>query len=219
MIWIQKLCDFYNFYNFFGLVDDGDLSWVMTARPLPMDGHHHQLPVFTLSLPQEYHPLVMLEARKVGPTIQAPNPMGRCLRYLALTDRVEVPDTVQQWGTWGSLFCINTIYTIGKRWRDRNQHCYYYKKILPLGFVDDLNRIVKCGQESLDLNTFLNAQIEQKILRLHVPDKNGKTKCHKLHIGKPNKGCPSLKVHGTSMPEALVEVNLNQNIGFEKSKK
>ena len=82
--------------------------------------------------------------------------------------------------------------------------------------MDDLNRIVKCGQESLHLNTFLNAQIEQKILRLHGPDKNGKTKCHKLHIGKPNKGCPSLKVHGTSMPEAVVEVNLNQNIGFEK---
>ena len=123
---------------------------------------------------------------------------------VGMTDRVNIPDTVQQGGTWGSLLCSNTIDTIGKKCRDRNQHCYYYKKIakiVPLGFVDDLNGIAKCGKESLDLNTFLNAQIELRRLRLHVPDKNGKTKCHKLHIGKPNKGCPSLKVHGTSMAE------------------
>ena len=74
--------------------------------------------------------------------------------------------------------------------------------------MDDLNGIAKCGKESLDLNTFLNAQIELKRLRFHVPDKNGKTKCHKLHIGKPNKGCPSLKVHGTSMPEVSEETYL-----------
>ena len=130
---------------------------------------------------------------------------------VGMTKRVDIPNIVQQGGTWGSLLCSNTIDTIGKKCRDRNQHCYYYKKrakILPLGFVDDLNGIARCGKESLELNIFLNAQIELKKLRFHVPDKSGKTKCHKLHIGKPNKGCPPLKVHGTSMPEVSEETYL-----------
>ena len=61
-----------------------------------------------------------------------------------------------------------------------------YKKtarILPLAFVDDLNGISKCGNESLALNVFLTTQIELKKLKFHVPDKSGKTKCHKMHIG------------------------------------
>ena len=38
-----------------------------------------------------------------------------------------------------------------------------------------------------------------KKLKFHVPDKNGKTKCHKIHIGKNEEFCPKLKVHGTEM--------------------
>ena len=130
---------------------------------------------------------------------------------VGMTERVAIPDIDQQGGTWGSLLCSNTIDSIGKKCRDRKIHCYYYKKttrILPLGFVDDLNGIAKCGQESLDLNTFLNTQIELKRLRFHVPDKNGKTKCHKLHIGKSHKHCPELKVHGKLMPEVSEETYL-----------
>ena len=130
---------------------------------------------------------------------------------VGMTKRVGVPDIVQQGGTWGSLLCANSIDTIGKKCRDRNTHCYYYKnkaRILPLGFIDDLNGIAKCGQESLELNTFINAQIELKRLRFHVPDVNGKTKCHKIHIGKSLKKCPALKVHGTPMPEVSEETYL-----------
>ena len=130
---------------------------------------------------------------------------------VGMTDRVSITDTVQQGGTWGSMLCANSIDTIGKKCRDRNIHCYYYKKkarILPLGFIDDLNGIARCGQESLELNNFLNAQIELKKLRFHVPDVNGKTKCHKLHIGKSLKNCAALKVHGTIMPEVSEETYL-----------
>ena len=33
----------------------------------------------------------------------------------------------------------------------------------------------------------------------HTHDVNGKSKCHKLHIGHENMTCPDLKVHGTAM--------------------
>ena len=72
---------------------------------------------------------------------------------------------------------------------------------MPLGFVDDLNGIAKCGFESRSLNTFLTTQIELKKLRFHTTEKNGKSKCVKMQVGKPNDFCPTLKVHGKIMPE------------------
>ena len=74
--------------------------------------------------------------------------------------------------------------------------------------MDDLNGISKCGKDSLALNIFLTTQIELKKLRFHVPDKSGKTKCHKIHIGRKNENCPTLKVHGTIMPEVTEDVYL-----------
>ena len=62
--------------------------------------------------------------------------------------------------------------------------------------------------ESLAINTFKNTQIELKRLKFHVPDENGKTKCHKLHIGKNHNMCPTHKVHGTVMPEVLEDTYL-----------
>ena len=59
---------------------------------------------------------------------------------VGLTSRVNIPRVVQQGGTWGSMLCSNSIDTIGKKCRDRGEHCYLYKetaKILPLAMVDD----------------------------------------------------------------------------------
>ena len=70
-----------------------------------------------------------------------------------LTDRVNIPNIVQQGGTWGSMLCSNSLDTLGKKCRDRGEHCYLYKKtprILPLAFVDDFNGISICGMESLN---------------------------------------------------------------------
>ena len=72
---------------------------------------------------------------------------------------------------------------------------------MPLSMCDDLLGISSCGQNSLSLNTYINTQIKLKKLKLHTPDKEGKTKCHKLHIGTQNNLCPSLQVHGTVMKE------------------
>ena len=56
------------------------------------------------------------------------------------------------------------------------------------------------------MNTFVNAQIETKKLKLYTPDANGKTKSHFLHIGKESKNCPELEVHGTAMERVSEDI-------------
>ena len=128
-----------------------------------------------------------------------------------MTDRVNIPTIVQQGGTWGPLLCSNSVDTLGKKCKDRGEHYYTYKnaaRVFPLAFVDDLNGIAKCGFESLSLNAFLTTQIELKRLRFHVADKNGKSKCHKMHVGKRNDFCPTLKVHGSIIQEVTEDTYL-----------
>ena len=67
--------------------------------------------------------------------------------------------------------------------------------------VDDINGISKCGLDSVALNTFINTQIELKKLKFHISDKQGWSKCHKLHVGPKNRTCPVLKVHNTVVEE------------------
>ena len=127
------------------------------------------------------------------------------------TDRINIPNIVQQGGTWGPGLCSNSIDTLGKKCRDQNIHNYYYKnisKVLIFAMCDDLNGVAKCGIESVALNTYINTQIELKKLRFHIPDKNGKSKCHKIHIGKNHDRCPVLKVHGTVMESVEYETYL-----------
>ena len=123
---------------------------------------------------------------------------------VGMTDRVNMPTIVQQGGTWGPILCSNSLGSLGNKCRDSGKHCYLYKKtarILPLAFIDDLNGISKCGSPSLALNSFINTQIELKKLRFHTADSKGKSKCHKLHIGREMRNCPALLVHGTPMQE------------------
>ena len=102
------------------------------------------------------------------------------------TERVIIRETVQQGGVFGPIMCSNSIDKIGKLCYQRGENLYLYKSmvnILPLAMCDDLLGISSCGQQSLSLNTFINTQIELKKLKFHTPDKNGKTKCHKIHVG------------------------------------
>ena len=121
---------------------------------------------------------------------------------VGITNRVNIPKIVQQGGTWGPALCSNSVDTIGKKCQDRGEPCYLYKnsvKVLPLAMVDDLIGISKCGINSIEMNAFMNIQIEMKKLRFHVPDKFGKSKCHKMHVGSSENRCPSLTVHDTLM--------------------
>ena len=142
---------------------------------------------------------------------------------VGLTDRVNIPKIVQQGGTWGPCLCSNSVDTLGKKIRDRGEATYKYKdtvRVLPLAMVDDINAISKCGIGSVSLNTFVNTQIELKKLKFHVPDKQGKSKCHKMHIGAKKETCPELKVHGTVMENVEEDMYLGDLISSNgKNKK
>ena len=90
-------------------------------------------------------------------------------------------------------------------------------EIVPLAILDDLLSIAHCGFKSLEVNTFINTQIEMKRLRFHTPDANGKTKCHKMHVGRKNEHCPVLQVHGTEMQEVSSDVYLGDEISADGS--
>ena len=137
---------------------------------------------------------------------------------IGLTDRINMPRIVQQGGTWGPSLCSNSVDTIGKKLRDRGEAAYMYKnmvRVLPLAMVDDINAISKCGMDAIALNTYINTQIELKKLRFHVPDKDGKSKCHKMHIGEPSATCPTLKVHGTVMENVTEDTYLGDIISSD----
>ena len=65
--------------------------------------------------------------------------------------------------------------------------------------VDDLLTISSCGYETIEMNTTVNTLIELKKLKFHTPQEDKKSKCHSLHIGKPSKCCPRMKVHETEV--------------------
>ena len=96
---------------------------------------------------------------------------------VGLTERINIPNIVQQGGTWGPALCSNSIDTLGKKCCDQGIHNYRYKNIsevLIFAMCDNLNGVAKCGIESIALNTFITTHIELKKLRFHIPDKYGK---------------------------------------------
>ena len=85
--------------------------------------------------------------------------------------------------------------------------------------VDDLFGISKCGTESVILNSFINQAIEMKKLQFHTSSEKGKSKCHKLHIGKQCQKCPDLKVHGKEMVEVQTHTYLGDEISNDGKNK
>ena len=65
--------------------------------------------------------------------------------------------------------------------------------------VDDILAVQKCSEKSAEINSVINTFIEMKKLTL------SKTKCSKIHVGKPESGCRELKIHGEKMKESLRE--------------
>ena len=90
-------------------------------------------------------------------------------------------------------------------------------RVLPLSMVDDILGIASCGNKSLALNTFINTHMEMKKLRFHTPDTTGKSKCHKIHVGKTNQWCPELKVHGSTMESVSSDTYLGDIISSNGS--
>ena len=131
------------------------------------------------------------------------------------TERVNIRNIVMQGGKWGPLKCSNSMDKIGRKSVEKGKNLYTYKgkvKIMPLAMVDDLLAVAKCGNESIDVNISINAEIECKKLRFHTPDTEGKSKCHVLHIGKKVMDCHDLAVHGCPMEVVDSDVYLGDII-------
>ena len=141
---------------------------------------------------------------------------------VGLTERIDLPEIVQQGGSWGPIECSVSIDKIGRECKRRNEYIYYYKnkaEVLPLAMVNDLLAVAHCGIMSVALNTFIVTHIEMKKLRLHTPDKSGKSKCHKIHVGKKNMFCPKLLIHGTEMESVASDTYLGDIISADGSNK
>ena len=121
------------------------------------------------------------------------------------TERVNIPRIITQGGTWGPILCSNSIDKIGKYAIEKG-HSFKYKNlvdVIPLGMVDDILSISKCGFSSVEMNISINTQIELKKMKFHVPTAGKKGKCHSLHVGKESYLCPGMKVHGQQAERVL----------------
>ena len=141
---------------------------------------------------------------------------------VGLTDRVNMPEIVQQGSGWGPIQCSVSIDKLGRQCTQGRKYRYRYKDKVDtvlLAMVDDLLGIAPCGFQSIAMNTFINVQIEMKKLRFHTPGPDGKTKCHKIHVGNQNEFCPTLFVHGTNMKSATSDTYLGDVISDDGSNK
>ena len=108
-----------------------------------------------------------------------------------ITDRETVHKIVMQGEVLAPLKCSVQVDTIGKECIEEKKNLYQYKEkvsIPPLGMVDDIIAVSKCGVNSLLMNSFLNSKTNIKKLQF------GTQKCHKLHIGKSDHLCPDLYI-------------------------
>ena len=67
--------------------------------------------------------------------------------------------------------CAVQINTLGRYCYTYNTGCYLYRNafnIPPLGMIDDIAAISECGDESIVLNSIINAKIETKKLQFNL---------------------------------------------------
>ena len=88
--------------------------------------------------------------------------------------------------------------SISRECMRNNIEMYKYRNavtIPPLGMIDDLAAIGKCGPQSVILNAIINAKINMKKLNFN------QTKCGKLHISKETRNvkCVFLEVQDEEM--------------------
>ena len=134
---------------------------------------------------------------------------------VGLTERLDMPEIVQQGSGWGPIQCSVSIDKLGRQCTQGRKYQYKYKDKVDtvlLAMIDDLLGIAPCGLESIALNTFINVQIEMKKLRFHTTGPEGKSKCHKIHVGRQNEFCPKLYVHGSLMKSVESETYLGDII-------
>ena len=128
--------------------------------------------------------------------IENKNTKMACKTPDGLSSRKNVEKIEMQGTIWASLKCTTQQDKLGKKAYENNNPIYIYKDsvaIPPMGYVDDVITISKCGNDAVENNAIVNAFTESKKVKYSVD------KCKKIHIGKQNNVCPELKVHEEAM--------------------
>ena len=122
------------------------------------------------------------------------------------TERKNMNNIEMQGTVLTSLKCSVQIDTLGKECLSTGEGIFKYKDCLsipPLGFVDDVLGIAKCGVDSVKLNSIISSKMSTKKLEL------GHQKCFKLHVGNKSKNsCPILSVNSKEMKTSSSETYL-----------
>ena len=104
------------------------------------------------------------------------------------------------------MLCTGTKDKIGQEAYKTGSTLYTYKGLVslpPLGMVDDVLGIAKCGTESIKLNSIIESKISTKRLEMEH------NKCFQIHVGtKSSEMCPELSVHNKAMKNSSSETYL-----------
>ena len=114
------------------------------------------------------------------------------------TDKIDIRQSIMQGTVYAPMKCTVQIDTLGRECLANGDGLYEYKKIVKvpaLAMIDDVLGVTTCSDESVKLNSIINAKVETKKLRL------SSDKCAKLHIGKREKCDHILKAHEVNMQQ------------------
>ena len=111
-----------------------------------------------------------------------------------MTKRVNIPNIIMQGTVWGSMFCRTTIDKLSQKSYAEEILLYKYKgevSVPPLGMVDDVLIIQKCGTTSMAMKS----EVKEQKKKLKLAD----NKCFNFHFGNKCGECEILYVHGEKM--------------------
>ena len=136
--------------------------------------------------------------------------------YGSLTKSMTFKELERQGTVLTPLKCAVAIDTVGKETlNDTSDYIYKYRdsvKIPPLGMIDDILTVTKCGKDSVIMNAIIQSKVDIKRLEL------GSSKCSKLHIGNKKKlACLKLNVYDTEMKTVQYDSYL-RDIIFDDTK-
>ena len=142
--------------------------------------------VYEAGMSDDIFPLLYEANKENFVAVQTPNGISR---------REVFREIVMQGDVLAPLVSSLQVDTMGKECIEEGKHLYLYKDIVPippLGMVDDLFTISKCGFKTTMMDQFINSKSAMKKLQF------GTTKCIKLHVGRTcNKTfCKDLNVDG-----------------------
>ena len=134
--------------------------------------------------------------------VKVKTPVGDTERFEL--NRIEMQGTVP-----APLKCAVQMDTLGRYCYTYSTGLYQYKDVCSvpaLGMIDDIAGASQCNENSVILNSLINAKIESKKLEFNLK------KCVNMHIGPNKENCQQLKVHDTDMLTAVSQTYLGDTI-------